>query len=218
MLRYSYVTRTNLLYELRYNIEYLRTLGTTLLVWDKWYDNLPGRWHVEESCESLLASLVATMRANPQCKSSDTNCDLFLVLKAACSDEKSLHGGRIERGLPVYVDGNVHKVPGRLLADTVPAIISDRNKLVTSSAEGPAYVSDPMALRTPLPCTMYTNMLTRTLDTLTGPVKLSEDGVNCLNTHFSKYPPDRAQLRVPVIEVFRKSIPVEVLPKVKQPA
>ena len=29
MLRYSYVTLTHLLYEFRYNVEYLRTLGTT---------------------------------------------------------------------------------------------------------------------------------------------------------------------------------------------
>ena len=62
VLQYIYVIATHLLYEFRYNIEYLRTLGTTVLVWDKLYDILPGRCHVEESCEALLARLVATMR------------------------------------------------------------------------------------------------------------------------------------------------------------
>ena len=75
-----------------------------------------------------------------------------------------------------------------------------------------------MALRTPLPYTVCTNMLTGTLCTLTGPVKLSEDSVSYLNTHFSKYPLDRAHLCARVIEVFRKSVPAEILPQRKQPA
>ena len=62
VLRYSYVTLAHLLYEFRYNVEYLRTLGTTLLVWYKWYDNLPGRCHVEEDSEAFFARPVATMR------------------------------------------------------------------------------------------------------------------------------------------------------------
>ena len=59
MVRYCYVTLTHLLYDFSYNVESLQTLGTTLLVWDKWYCNLPGRCHVEESCETLLPRLVA---------------------------------------------------------------------------------------------------------------------------------------------------------------
>ena len=39
VLCYCYVNVTHLLYESWYNIEYLRTLGTTLLVWNKCYDN-----------------------------------------------------------------------------------------------------------------------------------------------------------------------------------
>ena len=218
VLRYSYVTMTHVLHEFRYNVEYLRTLGTTLLVWDKWYDNLPGRCHAEESCEALLARLVAAMRANPQCKSFDTACDLFLVLKAACSDEKNLHDSRIQRGFHEYVDGNIHKVVGRVLTDAVPAVIWDRNKTVTSSVEWPADFAYPRALSTPLPCAVHTNMLTRTLYTLTGPVKLSEESVSYFNTPFFKYPPDRAHLRARVMEVFRKSVAAEVLPQGKQPA
>ena len=61
-------------------------------------------------------------------------------------------------------------------------------------------------------------MLTRALYTLTGPVKLSEDSVSYLNTHFSQYPPNRAQLGARVIEAFRKSVPAKVLPRGKQPA
>ena len=91
MLCYCYVTLPHLMSELRYNIEYLRTLGTALLVWDKWYDNLRALCHAQESCEVLLARLVATMRPNPQCKSLDSACYLFLVLKAACYVENHLH-------------------------------------------------------------------------------------------------------------------------------
>ena len=102
---------------------------------------------------------------------------------------------------------------GRLLTDTVPAVIWDRNQTVTSSAEWPSDFAYPMARSTSLPCTVEKNMLTCTLYALTGPVKLSEDSVSYLNMYFSKYPPDRAQLRARVIEVFRKSVPSEVLPK-----
>ena len=132
-----------------------------------------------------------------------------------------MHDSRIQRGLHEYVDRNVHKVVGRLLTDTVPAIIWDRNKTTTSSAEWPAHFAHPMALRTPLPCTMYTNMLARSLYTLyslTGPVKVSEDSVSDLSTQFSTYPAHRAHLCAHVIEVFRKIVPAEVLPNGKQPA
>ena len=121
-----------------------------------------------------------------QCKSLDTACNLFLVLKVACSEEKKLHDSRIQRGLHDYVDGNVHKVVGRLLTDTIPAVIWDRNKTVTSSAVWQGDFAYPMPPRTPLPCTLYTNMLKCTLYTLTGPVKLSKDSVSYLNAHFCK--------------------------------
>ena len=39
VLRHCYESLIHLLYEFRYSVEYLWTLGTTLLVWDKWYDN-----------------------------------------------------------------------------------------------------------------------------------------------------------------------------------
>ena len=99
VLRYCFVALSHLLYEFRYNVEYLRTVGTALLVWGRWYDILPGRCHVEESCEALLARLVASMRANPQCKTLESCCDLFLILKAASGAEKNLHDSRIQRGL-----------------------------------------------------------------------------------------------------------------------
>ena len=86
----------------------------------------------------------------------------------------------------------------------------DRNKTLTSATNF-AY---PMALSNPLPCTLYTNMLTRTLYTLTGPVKPSEDSVSYLNTHFSKYPPHWAHLRARVIEVFRKFVLLRYYPRV----
>ena len=79
----------------------------------------------------------------------DTACDLFLILKAARFDEKNLHDSRIQRGLHEYVDGNVRKVVGRLLTDTVPALIWDHNKTVTSSVEWPAHFAYPMALSSP---------------------------------------------------------------------
>ena len=88
VLRYCYVTLTHLLYDFRYNVEYLQTLETTLRTWDKWYDSLPWRCHVEESCKALLARL----RTNPQCKSLDT---LFLILKATHFAEKNLLDSRI---------------------------------------------------------------------------------------------------------------------------
>ena len=148
-----------------------------------------------------MARLVATMRANPQCESLDTACDLCLVLKAARSEEKNLHDTGIQRGLHEYVDGNVHRVAGHLLTNTVLAVIWDRNKTVTTSAEWPADFAYHMALSLPLPCTVYTNMLTCTLYTLTRPGKLSKDSVSYLSRNFSKYPPDWAQLRARVIEV-----------------
>ena len=123
VLQYCYVTLTDLLYKFRYNVEYLRTLGTTLQVWDKWYDNLPGRCDVEESCEALLARLVATVHANPQCKSLDTACDLFLILKAARSHEENLHD---LAGLAILVACSVH---GSLAGDSIccdPAPLMDQ--------------------------------------------------------------------------------------------
>ena len=68
----------------------------------------------------------------------------------------------------------------------------------------------------PLPFTVCTNMLMHTLFSPTGPAQLSEDCVRYLNTLFSAYPLDRAELRV--IGVFRKSVSAEVLPKGKPPA
>ena len=58
LLHYCYVIVTHLLYEFRYNIAYLRTIGTTLVVWDKWYDNLPRRCHVVGSCEHCWQRLL----------------------------------------------------------------------------------------------------------------------------------------------------------------
>ena len=40
VLQYCYITLMHLLYVLRYNVEYLWTVGTTLLVLDKWYEKL----------------------------------------------------------------------------------------------------------------------------------------------------------------------------------
>ena len=90
------------------------------------------------------------MRINPQCKSLDTACDLFLILKADRCDQKIWHDSRIQRGLHEYVDGNVHKVVGRLLTDTVPGVMWDRNKAVTSGAEWHADFAYCMALSAPL--------------------------------------------------------------------
>ena len=166
--------------------------GSTLLVWDKRYDNLPGRCHVEVGCEALLARLPPTRRANLQCKSLDTACGLFLFLKATCSDEKNLHDRRIQRSWHEYVDGNLHNVVERLLTDTIRAVMWDHNETVTTSAAWPANFAYRMALSTPLRRMVYANMVTVTLYTLTGPVTLSEDSVGDLTTHFSKYPPRSA--------------------------
>ena len=100
----------------------------------------------------------------------------------------------------------------RVLADTAPAVIWDYNKTVTSTTEWPTHFAYPMALTTPLLWTVYTNTLMRTLYTLTGPVKLSDDSVAYFKTYRPTLP-DPAQLCARVIEVFRKSVPVEVLPK-----
>ena len=102
-----------------------------------------------------MARLVATMRANPQCKSLDIACDLFLVLKAAYSDEKNLHDTRIQLGLHEYVDGNVHKVVGRLFTNIVPAVIWDRNKTVTAVLSGQQILPTlrPSVPPFPIPCT-----------------------------------------------------------------
>ena len=82
VLPHCYIILTHVLYEFRNNVEYLRTVGTTMLVWDKWCDNLTGR------CEAFMARFVATMRANRQCKSLDTACDLFVILKAGVLTRK----------------------------------------------------------------------------------------------------------------------------------
>ena len=79
VFRYSHVVVTYPLYEFHYNVQYLRTLGNAMMVSDKRHDDLTGQCHVEENCEALLARLVASMRANPQCKSLDTACDLFFL-------------------------------------------------------------------------------------------------------------------------------------------
>ena len=55
--------------------------------------------------------------------------------------------------------------------------------MMTCSAEWPAAFAKPMALNAPVPCAVYTSMLTRTLYTVTGPVKLSQDSVSYLQKH-----------------------------------
>ena len=84
----------------------LRSVGVALFLWDNWYDKVAGRFHVEESCEALLARLVAIMWEHPQRKSLEDCGYLFLILKAASNKQKTPHDSRIQRGLYEYLDTN----------------------------------------------------------------------------------------------------------------
>ena len=69
-------------------VEYVRTLSTALLAWQKWMDKLPGCCFVEESCEALLSRMAARCRGNSTISSFEGVSDLFLTLPPPSSARK----------------------------------------------------------------------------------------------------------------------------------
>ena len=73
-------------------VEYVRTLSTALLAWQKWMDKLPGCCFVEESCEALLSRMAARCRGNPTISSFSGVMDLYLTLPPPSRTPKHTRG------------------------------------------------------------------------------------------------------------------------------
>ena len=69
-------------------VEYVRTLSTALLSWQKWMDKLPGCCFVEESCEALLSRMAARCRGNSTLSSFECVSDLYLTLPPPSTTRK----------------------------------------------------------------------------------------------------------------------------------
>ena len=73
--------------------KYCKTISVALLLWQPWYDRLPGCAFAEESCEAMLSRVAQRCREHPHLFEYDDVFDLYLTTPSARFGLKTRAGG-----------------------------------------------------------------------------------------------------------------------------